>query len=103
MIIKEMNAVKVSVIIPVYNAGSRITACLDSLRNQTMDNPQIILVDDHGYDNSVALAREYADLHPEMNIVFLDNGRNLGPGGAKNNGLSTQVGNTSPSLTATIG
>lgn len=83
---------KVSVIIPVYNAEGKITLCLESLRLQTIDGLELVLVDDHGSDNSMQVARDYAGAHPEMHFVFVDNGKNLGPGAARNNGLAHASG-----------
>lgn len=84
---------KVSVIAPVYNTGPRITAFLDSMQSQTLDDMEIILVDDHGQDDSMAVAREYVNAHPsDKRFVFADSGRNLGPGGARNYGLALAAG-----------
>ena len=46
---------KVSLIIPVYNAAPYIEACTASLMAQTMDNIEIIFVDDHGTDESIRI------------------------------------------------
>ena len=43
----------ISLIVPVYNAASYIEDCLVSLVAQTMDNIELLLVDDHGSDNSM--------------------------------------------------
>ena len=57
-----MDCVKgqVSIIIPVYNGGSFLPRCLDSLISQTYENTEIILIDDGSKDNSVDIANEYA-------------------------------------------
>ena len=44
--------VKVSVIIPVWNVEKYIAKCLDSLVNQTLDEIEIIVVNDGSPDNS---------------------------------------------------
>ena len=54
---------KVSVIIPVYNAGDYIIPCLESLRSQTLTDLEIVLVDDHGHDDSIDRARAFAGNH----------------------------------------
>ena len=77
---------KVSVIVPVYNAGDYIIPCLESLSKQTIDNLEIVLIDDHGRDDSMQKAHTYADSHPDMSITFADNGENKGPGAARNLG-----------------
>ena len=83
---------KVSVITPVYNAGDYIIPCLESLCEQTIDELEIVLVDDHGQDDSIEKARQFAKAHPNMNIVFADNGSNKGPGAARNLGILRSSG-----------
>ncbi|MBU5315145.1 glycosyltransferase [Clostridium bornimense] len=43
---------KISVIVPVFNVENYIAKCLDSLINQTLDNIEIIVVNDGSTDNS---------------------------------------------------
>ena len=43
---------KISVIVPVYNVEEYLERCLDSLVNQTLEDVEIILVDDGSKDNS---------------------------------------------------
>ena len=83
---------KVSVIIPVYNAGDYIIACLESLCRQTIGDFEIVLVDDHGKDDSMVKARGFAESHPQARIVFADNGGNKGPGAARNTGIAAASG-----------
>src|SRR5659263_340043 len=53
----------ISVIIPTYNEEANITACLQSLSNQTIrrDEYEIIVVDGNSKDSTCELARAYAD------------------------------------------
>lgn len=44
---------KLSVIVPIYNSSKYIVCCLESLAFQTMDEIEIVLVDDHGTDLKV--------------------------------------------------
>ena len=48
---------KISVILPCYNAGAYLSACLDSLLAQSMRDFEVIFVDDGSQDDSLALAR----------------------------------------------
>ena len=43
---------KVSIIIPVYNAGDLLINCLDSVKNQTLQDIEIICIDDGSTDRS---------------------------------------------------
>lgn len=73
---------KLSVIIPVYNVEKYLAACLDSLLAQTMDDLEILLVDDGSTDASGEIADRYAVEHPEkIRCLHVDNG---GQGRARN-------------------
>ena len=52
---------KVSIIIPVYNTASYLRKCLDSAKNQTYTNLEIICVDDGSTDGSEKIVDEYLD------------------------------------------
>ena len=83
----------ISLIVPVYNAASYIEACLASLMAQTMDDIELLLVDDHGSDNSIQLAQAYLEAHPTSKQVrFLATPRNMGPGAARNVGIHAARG-----------
>ena len=49
---------KISVIIPVYNAESYIGRCIESVQVQTFGDWQMILVDDGSNDNSLAICQK---------------------------------------------
>ncbi|WP_195741562.1 glycosyltransferase family 2 protein [Bacteroides faecis] len=53
---------KISVIIPVYNAESYIGRCIESVQVQTFGDWQMILVDDGSNDNSLAICQKYAEI-----------------------------------------
>ena len=54
---------KVSVIVPIYNVEKYIKKCLNSLVNQTLQEIQIILVNDGSKDKSGEIAKEYAQTY----------------------------------------
>lgn len=77
--------VKVSVIVPVYGVAKYIEKCAESLLAQTLDEMEFLFVDDHGPDNSIELVRRaIASHHRESQIRFLDPGKNVGAGMARN-------------------
>ena len=71
----------ISVIIPAYNEEQSIRDCLISLSNQTIhrDSYEIIVVDGGSSDNTIEIAKEYADL------VFVQESQKVG--GARNDGV----------------
>lgn len=77
--------VKVSVIIPVYSVAKYIEKCTESLLAQTLQEMEFIFVDDHGLDNSIELVHHVIAGHPRKSqFRFLDSGKNLGAGMARN-------------------
>ena len=56
-----MAEVRVSVIVPVYNAEDTIRDCLDDITGQTLRETEIICVDDGSSDGSVSVIEEYPD------------------------------------------
>ena len=52
-------SVKVSVILPVYNASDYLHQCMDSIVGQTLKDIEIICVDDGSTDNSLDILKEY--------------------------------------------
>ncbi len=84
---------KLSIIVPVYNmAGDgKLNFCLDSLLNQSLEDYEIIAVDDYSTDNSLDILKEYAAKHPGK-IRVIASEENAHQGGAKNKGLRAAVG-----------
>lgn len=80
---------KVSVIVPVYNVEKYLPKCLDSLVRQTLDDLEIIVIDDGSTDASGAIADKCAEANKNMVVVHQPNG---GYGKAVNQGLSVAKG-----------
>lgn len=62
---------KISVIVPVFNVENYIAKCLDSLINQTLDNIEIIVVNDGSTDNSqkiISLIKEHSGMSDARNF-----------------------------------
>ena len=82
-----------SVIVPVYNmaADGKLNYCMDSLVGQTIDNYEIIAVDDASTDNSLEVLNGYASKYPDrVKVIHYDDNRRQG--GAKNEGLRHATG-----------
>ena len=60
---------KVSVIVPVYNCAPYLSECIASLREQTMEEIELIFVDDASTDGSLALLRR-AHLSPILTMLL---------------------------------
>lgn len=79
---------KISIIIPFYNAEEYIKTSIESILNQTLDfkeNIEIILVDDGSTDNSKKVCEQYLKEYP-VNIKYFYS-ENKGPSSARNIGI----------------
>lgn len=81
---------KVSVIVPVHNAGDRLISCLETLINQTLHEIEIILILDCPSDGSDFIAKEYAT--KDERIIILENDQNRHTGHTRNRGLKVAKG-----------
>jgi len=71
---KEMEAYKVSLIVPVYNTEAYLKRCVASLREQSYENLEIILVDDGSTDHSGKLCDEYEWQDARIKVIHKKNG-----------------------------
>ena len=85
-----MNDIKISVIVPVYNGEKWLNRCLGSLVNQTLEEIQIICVNDCSTDNSLAILQQYAK--KDKRIIVKNLKKNCGESVARNNGLKIAKG-----------
>lgn len=70
-----MNRPKVSVVVPVYNTEKYLERCLDSLLNQTLQDIEIIVIDDGSQDNCPHILDEYQKRHlNRMKVIHKTNG-----------------------------
>jgi len=86
-----MRKIKVSIIVPVYNAAFFLPKCIESLLAQTLQDIEIILVNDASTDNSLEILNEYHTKYPEK-IVVIDAEVNQRQGGARNLGIEIAKG-----------
>lgn len=80
---------KVSVIIPIYNVEDYIEECLVSALNQTIQDIEIICVDDGTKDSSMKVVEHYAEEDDRIIIIHRENG---GLSAARNTGLKAATG-----------
>lgn len=80
---------KVSVIVPVYNMSKYLAKCLDSLLAQTLEDLEIIVVNDGSTDNSQEIIDEYVQKSEKIKAFEKPNG---GLSDARNFGLEKAVG-----------
>lgn len=81
---------KVSIIVPVYNVEKYLIKCLESLVNQTLDDIEIIVVNDGSTDNSKEILKDYQKRFPEK-IKYLEK-ENGGLSDARNFGVPYATG-----------
>lgn len=80
---------KVSVLVPVYNVERYLPQCLDSLISQTLQDIEIIAVDDGSTDSSGKILDEYAAKDSRIQVIHK---QNTGYGNTMNVGLSRATG-----------
>ena len=80
---------KISVIIPIYNAGKFIRKCLESVVNQMFTDFEVICIDDGSTDESSSILSEYASRYKNITVVQQ---KNMGQGPTRNRGVSLAVG-----------
>ena len=81
----KMENIKVSVIVPVYNTEKYLKKCLDSLVQQTLEEIEIIVVNDGSPDNSQAIIDRYVKEYPQKIVAYCK--ENGGLGDARNFGI----------------
>jgi len=81
---------KVSIIMPVYNAGDKLDRCLDTLINQTLNDIEIIIILDKPTDGSDQLVESYAARDNRIKVIT--NKQNLHIGLSRNKGLEMASG-----------
>ena len=81
---------KVRIIIPVWGVEKYVSKCLDSLVNQTLEDIEIIVVNDGSPDNSQKIIDEYVKKHPDKVKSYIK--ENGGQGSARNYGIEVSTG-----------
>lgn len=87
-----MNEVKLSVIVPVYNAEQYLRRCVDSILDATIflgGGSEIILIDDGSIDDSSRICNELAEKNREIKVFHISN---QGVSKARNYGIENSRG-----------
>lgn len=82
---------KISVVIPAYNAHNTLSRCLTSLVNQTLEDIEIIVVNDASTDDTWDIMQSCEAMFPEK-LVIVNSDVNTGCGGARSIGLDMATG-----------
>lgn len=83
--------IKVSIIIPIYNGEKYIEDCFKSIKAQTLNEVEIIFVDDGSTDNSLNILNHIKRKNNDMNIKIVEQ-TNQGPALARKKGISIANG-----------
>lgn len=84
-----MDNLSISIIIPVYNMEKYLAKCLESIINQTVDDIEIIVINDGSTDNSLDIIKSFNEKDSRIKII---NQINRGCAIAKNKGFNQAIG-----------
>ena len=65
---------KISIVVPVYNKEKYLYQCLESLRMQTYQNIEILLVDDESTDDSPSVCQRFCQMDMRFRYIRQKNG-----------------------------
>jgi len=82
---------RISIIIPTYNASRYIRQTIESVLNQTVSEWELVVVDDGSSDNTVQIVEEYCNKDARVRLVMQ---KNAGVGAARNLGFHSTSPNT---------
>lgn len=80
----------ISIIIPTFNVENYISACLNSILNQTYTNFELIIIDDHSTDDTIRIIKDIAKVDNRIKLFF--NETNKGCAFSRNLGLKFHKG-----------
>lgn len=83
-------SIKVSIVIPVYNVAPYLTACMDSVCKQTLQDIEIIPVNDASTDESLQILKNFAKTDPRIKII--NHRKNTKTAKCRNDGLDAANG-----------
>lgn len=80
---------KISIIVPIYNAENHLEKCIKSILTQTVEDLELILVDDGSKDNSLNICNAYASRDSRVKVIHQ---KNAGVSAARNHGIEVAGG-----------
>lgn len=80
---------KVSIVVPIYNVERYLRQCLDSIANQTLEDIEVICVNDGSKDSSLEIIMEYVNKDPRFKVIDKPNS---GYGNSMNRGFDMAEG-----------
>lgn len=80
---------KVSIIVPAYNVEPYLVECMESITRQTLEDIEIICINDGSTDGTLKILKSYAEKDPRIVLIDKENG---GYGIGMNIGLSVATG-----------
>ena len=84
-----MTQPRVSLLVPIYNVEKYLRECLDSARNQTLQDIEVICINDGSKDSSRTIIQEYLDADERFRVIDKENS---GYGVSMNMGLEAARG-----------
>lgn len=81
---------KISVVIPVHNAGKFLKECVESILAQSCEDWELILVENGSTDNSLAICREYCENYPDRIRLIVSDVADVSA--ARNRGIEAAMG-----------
>lgn len=84
-----MSNIKISIIVPIYNGEKYISNTLDSILNQTLENIEIIVINDGSTDNSKNILDSYSKKSDKVRVIHQEN---KGVSATRNNGILSANG-----------
>ena len=81
---------EISIIVPVYNGEQYLSECLDSVKNQSFSDWELIISDDGSDDRTADIADRYAESDKRIQVIRLNR---VGVSAARNSGIELSKGN----------
>lgn len=90
LLFKSNSHIKISVILPVYNAEKYIQKCIDAILKQDIKEIEIIAVNDCSADKSLCILKQYNKQYAALKII--NHKTNIGTGAARNKAIKEAAG-----------